>query len=290
MPEPVVSVVTPSYEQREFIEDTLDSVANQDHPAVENVVVDGGSDDGTVELLEEYGDEHDHLRWISEPDDGQADAINKALDMAEGDVVGWLNSDDVFFDTGVLSRVVDHLDRTGADAIYGDIALLDPDSAVLKLHLTPRFDYEKLLRYCFIDQPAVFLTADLLDGERLDTSLDYVMDYELWLRLFGDHDVRHVPDVLAGDRNHPDRKILRDRDAMREESERIAREYGRPEGWRYRAGRVRDVAGSGVPRRLRSLWRTAALHADPPELAFDGALRPLPEMLANASRQNRTLV
>lgn len=290
MAEPTVSVVTPSYEQRDFVEDTLDSVANQNYPEVEHIVVDGGSDDGTVALLEEYGDQYDHLRWISEPDDGQADAVNKGLDMAEGTVVGWLNSDDVYVDTSVMSRVVRHFERTGADAIYGDIALLNPNSDVIKLHLTPSFDYGKLLRYCFVDQPALFLQAGALDGERLDTSLDYVMDYELWLRLARDHDFRHVADVLAGDRNHPDRKILRDRETMQEESKEVAGRYGRPAGMVYRLGRIHDVTTSGVPRRLQSLRRTIAFHRHSPNLAFEGALRPLPEMLANVFRQNRTLV
>ena len=107
MSSPLVSVVTPSYDQAEFIRETIESVRTQTYDNVEHVVVDGESTDGTTEILDEY----DHLQYVSEPDDGQSDAINKGFEMADGDVVAWLNSDDVFFDTEVIERVVDYLDE-----------------------------------------------------------------------------------------------------------------------------------------------------------------------------------
>lgn len=287
---PLISIVTPSYNQRDFIEDNLVSVAKQDYRAVEHIVIDGESDDGTIEVLDEYDDRHDHLEWVSEPDDGQADAINKGFDMASGDIIGWLNSDDVYFDPGVLSRVAERIERTRADIIYGDIALIDQDSKVLKLHLTPRFEYGKLLRYCFIDQPALFLDADVLNGERLDSDLEYAMDYEFWLRIARDYEFRHVADVLAGDRNHPARKILNERKRMRTEARNVAKRYGAATGWQYRVGRGTDVVSSGVPRRLKATIQTIQLHRNLPQLAFDGQLCPLNKMLRNVFKPNRTLV
>lgn len=286
MSSPTISVVTPSYNQAEFIEETLQSVARQTWSAVDHVVVDGESDDGTVDLLQAWDD---RVRWRSEPDEGQADAINTGFDMARGDIVGWLNSDDVYFDTGVLARVATHFEQSDADVVYGDIGLLDADSRVLKLRCVPDFDYSRLRRGCFIEQPALFFRQHVLEDARLDPDLEFAMDYEFWLRLGTEYEFHHVSDVLAGDRNHPGRKILHERDAMRAESREVAAWYGLESGWRYRYGRGIDVLASGVPRRLRAIRRTLALHRSPPELAFDGTLAPLPVMVRNVFEQNRNL-
>lgn len=285
---PTVSIVTPSYNQAEYIRDTLESVQRQSYDPVEHVVVDGQSDDGTLDILREYDD----IEWVSEPDEGQSDAINKGFDMVEGTIVGWLNSDDVYFDTQTVDRVVDYFQRYEVDVIYGDMALLDADSNVLKLHITPDFDSEMLLRYCFIEQPALFFRATVLEGERLDTALSYVMDYEFWIRLTRQYDFRHVSDVLAGDRNHEQRKILKDRKAMQAEGQTMTRSYGAtdPDSLAYRMERLQDILTSGVPRRLAAVERTVAFHRDTPELAFDGDLCPRREMLANVFRPNRALL
>jgi hypothetical protein len=210
--------------------------------------------------------------------------------MASGEIVGWLNSDDVYFDTEVISRVSEYFRRYDADIIYGDAALLDPNSDVLKIRCVPEFDYDRLLRGCFIEQPALFFRKKVLDGQRLDVDLEYVMDYEFWLRLSREYEFRHVEDILAGDRNHRERKILNQRDAMQEEAAEIAQEYGATTGTTYRAERLNDMVTSGLPRRLKAAARTLQLHYEPPELAFDGQLYPLSEMIANVARPNRTLV
>lgn len=284
---PLVSVVTPSYNQAEYIEETIQSVANQYYPVVEHVIIDGESDDRTVKILEKYDDQ---IRWISEPDDGQTDAINKGFDMANGDIVGWLNSDDVFFDTDVIDRVVGYFDSMGADVIYGDMALLNADSKVLKLQVTPRFDYEKLLLGCFIEQPSLFFDGDVLEDERLDTDLEIAIDYEFWLRLAREYEFRHVPDVLAGDRNHEQRKILAQREALVEESERVRSEYGGPTGSEKERQRKLELLTSGVPRAGRAALRTVSLHSSDLKLAFNGELLPLHQMLWNTARLNRNLV
>jgi glycosyltransferase involved in cell wall biosynthesis len=287
--QPTVSVVTPSYNQSEYIRDTIESVRMQSYDEVNHVVVDGESDDGTLDILREYDDD---IEWVSEPDEGQSDAINKGFDMVEGDIVGWLNSDDVYFDTGTLRRIVSYFDRYDADVIYGDMALLDAASNIKKIHTVPDFDYKKLLRYCFIEQPALFFRSTTLEEQRLDTDLSYVMDYEFWLRLAQDHKFRHVDDILAGDRNHDQRKILKDRQAMQAEGREMTRAYGATEQGTlpHRIERANDILTSGIPRRLRALEKTIDLHRDPPQLAFDGNLSPRGQMLKNVFRANRNIL
>jgi len=284
--EPLISVVTPSYNQVEFIEDTIRSVRRQSYNNVEHIVVDGGSTDGTIDVLKE----HDYLEFISEPDDGQADAINKGFEMANGDIVGWLNSDDVYFDTGVFDRVVRYFDHIGSDIVYGDMALINEDSEVLKLHCPPEFDAIKLLRYCFITQPSLFFASNVVENNRLDEDLEYVMDYEFWLRLSREYEFTHVNDVLAGDRNHSERKIIANQDRMRAETREIQRQYGVRLGRRFEFDRRVSKLTSGLPRRLKSVEQALQFHHDTPDFAFNGELKPLSKMVRNALQPNHELV
>jgi len=140
---PLVTIVTPSYNQGEFIEETLQSVARQDYDHLEHVVVDGGSDDETVDVLKQYENRYD-LRWVSEPDEGQSDAVNKGFEKARGDVVGWLNADDVYYTRQVITSVVDAFrERPDIDVVYGDDVLMDRHSTVTRLRTLYEFDYER---------------------------------------------------------------------------------------------------------------------------------------------------
>jgi glycosyltransferase involved in cell wall biosynthesis len=285
-----LSIITPSFNQRSFIRETLDSVSGQRYSNKEHIIVDGNSDDGTINLLDEYEKDHDHMRWISEDDNGQADAINTGFEMAEGDIIGWLNSDDVYFDTGVFSRIVDYFQKFDSDIIYGDMALLSHDSNILKIHISPSFDHDKLLRYCYITQPALFFRENIFDEGLVNPSLEYAMDYDLWMRAARNYKFRHVDDVLAGDRNHIERKIISDRTLMQKESRRVARDYGRPKGMNYTKGRMKDIISSGIPRRFSSIRRTLQLYHNPPELAFDGKFIDPLGMISNIFRSNSNLV
>jgi glycosyltransferase involved in cell wall biosynthesis len=280
------SIVTPSYNQAEFIRDTLESVRCQSRDDIDHIVIDGESDDGTLDVLREYDND---ITWISEPDQGQADAINKGFDRADGDIIGWLNSDDVYFDRTVLDRVATYFARTGADIVYGDIGLIDAASDIMKLRCVPDWNYARLRRGCFIEQPALFFRRKVLAEERLDTGLDFAMDYEFWLRLGKAYDFHHVDDILAGDRNHHERKILNRREEMLHEAVEIAGKYGASSGIDHRLRRLWDITTSGLPRRVRAMSRTVEMHRDTPDFAFDGGLYPIQEMMLNVFRPNRLL-
>jgi glycosyltransferase involved in cell wall biosynthesis len=120
---PLVSIVTPSYNQGQFIEETTLSVKNQDYPNIEHIVVYGGSTDEILEILKRYEGTY-NLRWISEPDEGHADAVNKGFAMAKGEIISWLNSDDVYFDKGTISSVMEAFQRhSEADIVYGNCVI-----------------------------------------------------------------------------------------------------------------------------------------------------------------------
>jgi glycosyltransferase involved in cell wall biosynthesis len=183
-----ISIITPSYNQAAFLGETINSVASQDADVqVEHIIVDGGSADGSLELLETLGDQ---VRWISEADKGQADAVNKGIGMASGDIVGWLNSDDIYL-PGALKSVMKYFqDHPGCRWLYGQCRIIN-DSGQERWDLITRyknarlkkFTMGKLLRENFISQPAVFFRKELFEkAGGLDLSLRYAMDYDLWLR------------------------------------------------------------------------------------------------------------
>lgn len=279
MTNPAISIVTPSYNQADFIRDTLDSVENQTCPDVEHIVMDGGSTDGTLDILREYDEHEDYeLTWISEADEGQSDAINKGFERASGEIVAWLNSDDVYFDTGVLDRVERHFRNSEADVIYGDQCYIDRESTVTAVDARPDFDADKLPYRILIAQPATFFRRHVVKEERLDTDLEFSMDYEYWLRLSTEYRFEHVPDLFAGFRSYPAQKS-QDQEAMAGELQEILTEYAG--GDNRSPTDVLENIGTELRRTLRAALVTYRLHRNPPELAFDGELAPLTTMLTN---------
>jgi glycosyltransferase involved in cell wall biosynthesis len=277
MTQPLVSIVTPSYNQARFIEDTLDSIKNQTYSNVEHIVMDGGSDDGTVEILEEYEDTY-NLQWVSEPDDGQSDAINRGFGRADGDIVAWLNSDDVYFDVGVIRRIVEYFQRYDEDIIYGDLVYISEDSTIEAIDLRPPFDATKLPYRILIGQPATFFRSDVVADEKLRVDLQFSMDYEYWLRLAQKYSFGHVDDVLAGFRAYEAQKS-QDREAMAAELREVFGDYEYPD-----RGTVEMLLDNGrieAARLARAALVTYELHRELPPLAFDGQLAPLSTMLAN---------
>lgn len=142
-----------------------------------------------------------------------------------------MNSDDVYFHPSVISLIVQEFDKNqNIDVIYGDVATIDSEGKIMRIRHLPEFNYNKLLRYDYISQPATFFKRRVIKEEKLDQSLKYSMDYEYLLRLGKKYVFKHIPLVLAGDRNHKERKIIKGFKKQKEESLKIKEKYGAPNG------------------------------------------------------------
>ena len=245
-----VSIITPSYNQGRYLERTIRSVLEQRRP-FEYLVMDGGSRDESVEIPQRYSAE---LQWVSEPDRGQADAVNKGLARATGEIIGWLNSDDIFY-PGAVAAAADFLTRRPEiDVVYGNGNHIDEHDRVIEPYPTEDWDFERLKERCFLCQPAVFFRRRLVDRfGPLGVHWRYALDYEYWLRL-GKGGVRfaRIGALLAGSRLHPETKTLGSRVKVHAEINDMLRSLlGRaPDRWLYNyAHAVLD--DRGVPRRSR---------------------------------------
>jgi GT2 family glycosyltransferase len=213
-----VSVLTPSYNQARFLAENLASVAAQG--PVEHIVVDGGSSDGSRELLQASS-----VRWVSEPDRGQADALGKALKMATGDILGWLNSDDVYA-PGAVARALALLEDPSLDMVYGHSEIIDAEGAHVGRVDAYEVDLEGLLAYATIPQPSVFVRRAAVErAGGIDASYRYALDYDLWLRM-GLHSARWraVDETWARFRVHGASKTVSESARFLPEVERAQRQ------------------------------------------------------------------
>lgn len=186
METPKISIITPSYNQGDTISETIESVLAQGYPNFEHIVLDGGSTDQTVQVLKRYG----HLKWESKPDRGQADALNRGLQMATGDIVTWLNSDD-WYAKGVFHEVAAAIKEH--PIVMGACELIDGAGKTMYVVENVERDWFDMLKYwipySIPAQPSIFMRRDLLqsvrreDGSLIDESFYYTMDYELWMRI-----------------------------------------------------------------------------------------------------------
>jgi len=193
-----ISIITPSYNQAAFLEETIQSVIGQEYPHKEYIVIDGGSSDGSIEIIRRYSDRLSH--WVSEPDRGQSHAINKGFALARGDVLAWLNSDDLYM-PGALRAIAElFFQHPEVDLIYGDYIYTDVGGKVMRR----RHVFSSMLLYHdYLGQPAVFFRRSLWEKVGcLDESLHYCMDWDLFLRMWKVSRSRHLPTVLATYRLH----------------------------------------------------------------------------------------
>jgi len=265
---PLVSIVTPSFNQGRFIEENILSVKSQDYPNIEHIIIDGGSTDETVEILKKYEGTY-NLRWVSEPDEGHADAVNKGFAMAQGDIIGWLNSDDVYFDRGTISAVVEAFQKhPEADIVYGDVAYIWEDGTILRVQCVPGFRYSRLLRGCFLGQPGVFFRRHVVEEHKLDKRLKVAIDYEYWLRIGKFYHWHHIPRILAADRNHRGRISVAQAEKLKAVGAQLRKQYlGKPSPW-LRLEWELDKILSGLPRRLKGLFLLLGLRQKN-DFAFD---------------------
>lgn len=250
-----ISIVTPSYNQARFLEEALLSVKQQSYPAFEHIVIDGGSTDESVEILRHYSSRPGwgHLRWKSEADHGQSDAVNKGFRVATGDVVGWLNSDDRYRPECFRTVANAFVEYRSADVLYGDYTYIDETGRVWRIRREIEFNRFILLylHMLYVPTPSSFFRREIFDkGNWIDTSLHFAMDYEFIVRLARNgHRFQHIPALLADFRIHPESKTGAHADKQREEHDAIGLMY---------SGFLRGISQPRLRRMVRDVLRLAA--------------------------------
>jgi glycosyltransferase involved in cell wall biosynthesis len=202
MRSPLVSIITPSYNQAEYLEITIRSVLAQEYPNLEYIVVDGGSTDGSVEIIQKYAKRISW--WVSEPDQGQADAINKGFRHAKGEFVAWLNSDDLYLPDAISEAVAALQADPSLGMVFGDAVTIDPVGNPLNKLAFGDWGLSDLMRFRMICQPAVFMRHNVLrQVGYLDENFHYMLDHHLWLRIANVSRVKHIAKLWAAARHHP---------------------------------------------------------------------------------------
>jgi glycosyltransferase involved in cell wall biosynthesis len=204
---PFFSVITPSFNQGQFIEQTIRSVLAQDYPYFEHLVFDGKSSDNTIEILQRFH----HLRWTSEKDAGQSAALNKGFQLAKGEIIAWINSDD-WYEPGAFASIGKFFsENPDKNVVMGNCNCIGANGEKLCVVVNKERGMEQLRRYwkakSIPTQPAVFFRRKLLEEVGLlDENLHYGMDYDLWLRLARRHRFFHIDQVVANYRFHKNSK------------------------------------------------------------------------------------
>lgn len=220
-----ITVVTCSYNQAEFLECTIDSVLSQNYSNLEYIIIDGGSDDGSQDIIKKYEGRLSY--WISEPDEGQTDALIKGFNKATGDVCCWLNSDDLF-EPHTLQEVSDFfVSNPEAEIVYGDATWIGRDGSYIKPKKEHGFNrFIWMHDYNYIPQPSTFWRRKVYEQVGgLDKSFDLVMDADLWIRFADVTNIHHVPKLWSRMRFYPEQKNQRLREKSNLEDIVIRQRY-----------------------------------------------------------------
>src|SRR5512141_1766994 len=201
----LVSIVTPSYNQAAYLEQTIRSVLDQGYPELEYIVVDGGSTDGSVDIIKRYANRL--AWWMSEKDSGQAEAINKGMKRARGEIVAWINSDDTYMPGAIEAAVRAFASRPQAVMVYGNMLAVDERGAAINLLRYRQLSLDDLLCFQIIGQPAVFMRRSAFEtAGGLEPSFHFMLDHQLWIKIAQQGKIFHMDQVWAAARYHAEAK------------------------------------------------------------------------------------
>ena len=220
---PLVSIITPSYNQARYLEQTMLSVLEQDYARIEYWVIDGGSDDGSQEIIQSYADRL--AGWVSEKDNGQADGVNKGLAKATGEIIGWLNSDDLYYPGAIRAAVEAFKQHPEASFVFSDVESIDENGQPFHLMRYGDWKLPDLMTSHIIGQPGVFMRREVLEqAGYLDLSYNYLLDVQLWIRMAAIAEPFYVPGaVWAAARMHSGAKNIAQAGAFGPEAFRLAK-------------------------------------------------------------------
>jgi glycosyltransferase involved in cell wall biosynthesis len=203
---PKISIITPSFNQGNFIEETIRSIVMQGYPDLEYIIMDGGSSDNTVDIIKKY--DSCITKWVSEPDNGQTHAINKGIRYATGEIIAYLNSDDLYLPDSLKTAALYLTSHMDVSMIYGDILHIDKKGDIIEKVENDDFDYDRLLSWIlYVPQPATFLRGTIIhEIGSFDENLNLGMDHDYWVRIGLNHIIHHIPEYLACARMYPEIK------------------------------------------------------------------------------------
>jgi glycosyltransferase involved in cell wall biosynthesis len=254
---PLVSIVTPSYNQGKYLETTMRSVLAQDYARIEYILIDGGSTDSSLDIIRTYEDQLAY--WVSEPDQGQTAALNKGFEQAQGEVFAWLNADDTYLPHAVSEAVAFLQAHPEVGMVYGDANFIDAEGRVIGKFNAQQTSYQRLRRGgVYIPQQAAFWRASLWHRVGpLDPSYYFAMDYDLWVRLAQVTQLRYLPGhVWANFRLHDDAKTIAADERCWPEMLRIhRRDGGGWFSWIFLRYYVRRLLAPVINWRRRKLYR-----------------------------------
>jgi glycosyltransferase involved in cell wall biosynthesis len=258
---PLISIITPSYNQGRFLEATIRSVLEQDYPQIEYIVIDGGSSDESLSIIQRYSGQLAY--WESQTDRGQAQAVNKGLARARGKFLGWLNSDDLLAPGAVSCAVQTFQSQPEVDLVYGRLVRIDQQGQVVPPPVLPKdqleFGKAYVIGECIVNQPGAFWRRRMMDRVGLlDESLHYSLDYEYWIRMaLAGARFRRVDQVMAFFRLSPGSKTVGQTAAHAEEQYATLGKFLADPGLSSKLGLTEEQ----YRRQVRRGRATIALHA-----------------------------